>query len=115
MSPVFNQQELLDRVDQDWEFLTELVQLLASDGRGLVDQISAAAASGDTETVSRAAHTIKGMVSNFCAPTAQEAALAVEKAVKGGDLSTLPAAVTTLRNDVEELISGLTELLATRT
>ena len=114
MSAVFDRDELLERLDHDWDFLSEMVGLLGTDGRSLLDQIEKASASGDADTISRAAHTLKGMVSNFCAPVAQASALNVEKLTRSGDRTTLPSAIGTLRNDVEELIQALKDLLAAR-
>jgi two-component system sensor histidine kinase/response regulator len=114
MSHVFDQRELLDRVDHDWEFLSETVQLLATDGRALMVQVRQAVDSGDAISLGRNAHTLKGMIANFCSPTALASAFELEKIAKGGDLSPAPAAVKTLETQLESLIAGLNELLATR-
>ena len=36
MSQAFDERELLERVDNDWEFLAETVQMLADDGPALM-------------------------------------------------------------------------------
>jgi two-component system, sensor histidine kinase and response regulator len=112
--PVFDENELLARVDNDWEFLGETVQMLVTDGRGLMEQIRTASASGDALAVGLAAHTLKGMISNFCAPAAHATAFEVEKIGKGGDLAAAPGAVKTLETQLEALIAALNEFLATR-
>jgi two-component system, sensor histidine kinase and response regulator len=109
MASTFDENALLDNVGGDIEFLAETVGMLQSDGPTLLQQIRDALAAGDAATVGKAAHTLKGMVSNFCAPQAQAAALEVEKMGKAGDLSAAPTAVTTLAT----LVDGLTaELVA---
>jgi HPt (histidine-containing phosphotransfer) domain-containing protein len=110
----FNEKELLDRVDNDWDFLADTVQMLETDGRALMKEIRLAAESGDGPALGRAGHTIKGMISNFCSPATHATALEVETIGKGGDLSVAAAAVQKLNAQLEELIVGLTEFLATR-
>ena len=114
MSRVFNDKELLERVDGDWEFLGETVEMLRTDGRALMDEIRQAAESGDAAALGRSGHTLKGMISNFCSPTTQAAAFEVEKMGKSGDLSAAPEAVKALSEQLEALIAGLNEFLQTR-
>ena len=82
MAPVFDETELLERVDNDLAFLAETVQMLATDGRALMAEIRRAVAAGDAPAVGRAAHTLKGMISNFCSPAAQAARSSVEQVGK---------------------------------
>ena len=114
MSPVFDHEELLERVDHDWEFLTETVQMLCGDGRRLMAEIRSAAASADAAAVSRSAHTLKGMIANFCAAEALDAARLVESIGRSGDLTTAPAAVAPLEVQLDRLIEALNAFLATR-
>jgi len=86
VSNLVDQEALLDRVDGDLEFLEETVELLELDGRSLVDQMKAASTAGDQEDLVRNAHMLKGMVSNFCAETVQQAAEEIEHAARRGEL-----------------------------
>ena len=115
MSRPFDEKELLERVDNDWEFLGETVQMLGTDGRSLMDEIRRATSAGDAAALGRAGHTLKGMISNFCCPTAHAAAFEVEKIGKGGDLSAAPPAVNALADQLEALIAALNDFLAART
>ena len=112
MPSTFNPAELLERVDNDQEFLRETVEMLASDGPQLLDEVRRAADAGDAAGAARAAHTLKGMISNFCSPGAQAAALAVEQLGRAGDLAALPPAVETLEVRLRALIAELTDFLA---
>ena len=114
MSPVFDEKELLDRIDHDWEFLAETVQMLSTDGRALMAEVRRASDAGDAAALGRAAHTLKGMISNFCSPTTQASASAVEKMGKDGDLSSSPGAVTVLETDLNALIVALNDFVSTR-
>jgi HPt (histidine-containing phosphotransfer) domain-containing protein len=111
---VFNQEELMERVDHDWDFLDETVQLLHSDGRRLMAEIKTAAASADAPAVSRSAHTLKGMLGNFCAPEAFNAARMVDAISTSGDFAAGPVAVAALELQLNRLIAALDEFLATR-
>ena len=114
MKRAFDGAELLERVDNDWEFLGDTVQMLATDGPALLEGIRRSADAGDASSVGRSAHTLKGMISNFCAPEAQAGALAVEQIGKSGDLSSLPPALGLLQTQLQGLIADLNEFLATR-
>ncbi len=107
MPDTFNRAELLERVDHDMDFLAETVEMLVTDGRSLLADARAAAVAGDAPALGRAAHALKGMISNFCAAPAQDAALAVEKIGKSGDLAPSGAAIDTLHANLESLISDL--------
>ena len=112
---LFDEKDLLERIDGDWDFLAETVQMLAGDGPKLIRQIREALAAGDAAAVGRVAHSLKGMISNFCAPEAQAAALEVETLGKSGDLADAGARVDALAANIDALIAGLNDLLATRT
>jgi protein-histidine pros-kinase len=111
---VFDDKELLERVDNDWDFLTETVQMLAADGPALIGEIRQSVAGGDAAAVGRAAHSLKGMISNFCSPAAHASAFAIEKLGKTGDLSSAPQAIKALEDQVELLTADLKKFLATR-
>lgn len=108
MARLFDENALLDNVGGDIEFLAETIGMLQADGPVLMQQIRDSLAAGDAATVGKTAHTLKGMVSNFCAAGVQAAALEVEKMGKAGDLSAAPAAVDALAPLVEALIAELT-------
>src|SRR5687767_3546009 len=102
MSQAFDERELLDRVDNDTEFLAETVQMLSEDGPVLMRGIRKSLAAGDAEGVARAAHALKGMVSNFCSATVQGGADDLEKLAKAGGLSDAAAAVEALDAGLRE-------------
>jgi len=109
VAETFDQTELLDRVDNDLGFLAETVEMLRADGPPLLEQIRAAVAAGEAAGVARHAHALKGMISNFCAPAAQAAALELEKLGKSGDLSAGMPALDALERLLNHLIRELLE------
>ena len=114
MAQVFDDRELLERVDNDWDLLGETVEMLATDGRALIEEIRQSLAKQDAAGVARAAHTLKGMISNFCAPAAQESALAVEKIGKSGDLANAAEPIRIAGEQLEALVAALNEFISTR-
>jgi HPt (histidine-containing phosphotransfer) domain-containing protein len=115
MAKTFDEQELLDRVDNDVGFLAETVQMLETDGRSLVAEIRLALVAADAATVARCAHALKGMISNFCSPQAQACAFDIEKMGKNGDLSSAPGAVELLGDRLNDLIVELLDFVKART
>src|SRR5688572_19924862 len=107
MPAAFDEAELLDRVDHDVGFLRETVEMLVSDGRALMDDVQRAAAAQDAEGLGRAAHALKGMISNFCAAEAYQHAQEVERLGRGGDLSQAMGAVDRLRQGLDALTEQL--------
>src|SRR3954468_22829045 len=112
MSAVFDEKELLGRIDNDWDFLGETVQMLNSDGPALMDEIRRAADASDAAALGRAAHTLKGMVANFCSTQTHECAVEVEKMGRNGDLSNAPEAVKALEARLTVLIASLNDFVA---
>jgi HPt (histidine-containing phosphotransfer) domain-containing protein len=115
MAQAFDETELLDRVDNDLSFLSETIELLETDGRALMRQVNAAVGARDAPGIGRTAHTLKGMISNFCAPNVQALALAVEAAGKAGDCAAAAPAAARLESGLEDLIGELTAFIKART
>jgi HPt (histidine-containing phosphotransfer) domain-containing protein len=111
MGDIFDQEALLDRVDNDREFLAETVEMLEEDGPDLLGQIRSAIDAGDSESLSVAAHTYKGMVANFCADSTAEAALRLEMMGKHGDLAGASEAFAVLEDLARQLATALQELV----
>jgi len=77
----------LSRVGGDFDLLKEVVELFLDDYPQALDKIRAAIAQRDPTGVEHHAHSLKGSVSTFGAQGAFEAALALEKKGRSGDLS----------------------------
>src|SRR5688500_15699342 len=104
----------MERVDDDVAFLADTVQMLETNGRALVIELNTPFASGDTPAIGRAAHTLKGMISNFCSPAVQSLAHEVEKAGKAGDGAGAAAAAAKLEPGLEALIAELVAFVRAR-
>jgi two-component system sensor histidine kinase/response regulator len=100
----------LSRVGGDVELLREVIGLFLDDYPQSLDMIRDAVARGDQSSLERHAHSLKGSVSTFGAQEAFEAAMALEKQGRTGDLaqaqdglSRLEHALATLRPELEAL------------
>jgi HPt (histidine-containing phosphotransfer) domain-containing protein len=114
VAQTFDEPELLDRVDNDLGFLAETVEMLAADAPPLLDELAGAVEARDAAAVGRLAHSLKGMISNFCAPAAQGAALDLERLGKAGDLSGAGPALLALRERVGALSAELAGFVKAR-
>ena len=106
----FDLKEALARVDGDHELLTEMAELFLEESPRFVKEIQAAVESGDTQTLTYAAHTLKGSVGNFAATEAAEAARQLEQMGRKGDLEGADMELANLEAALARLTPALTEL-----
>ena len=104
---VVDREAVLERVGGDVEALKELVALFLADCRELLSKIQEAVRRGDGEALARAAHTLKGSVSNFEAKDAFAAALQMEKLARDGKLTEAAPAYTALEKQIARLEPAL--------
>jgi HPt (histidine-containing phosphotransfer) domain-containing protein len=109
---VFDKEELLEELDDDWEFLEESVEMLKEDAASLLAQLRAGVDNQDAEVVWQSAHTIKSMVGNFAAGPAFEVAYRIETRGRADELDTIPAELDQLETELQRLTSALEALLA---
>jgi HPt (histidine-containing phosphotransfer) domain-containing protein len=110
-TPSFDHDELMERIDDDLEFLEESIEIFDEDAGSLLDQIREAAASRDAEALVIPAHTFKGLVSNFCADAAHTAARELEARGRENRLDDVDALVGTLNAETTRLRSELQAFL----
>jgi PAS domain S-box-containing protein len=107
-----NKSALLDRVGGDMELLGELVALFIDDCPRLLDEIREAVRLGDSETLARTAHTLKGSVGNFSAEDAFQAALRLEKIGRQGEMSLAQEALEKLEKEIPCALNELSTFVA---
>lgn len=103
---------VMERLGGDEELLRELAALYVEDEGRLLAAMAEAIERGDADALRRAAHTLKGAVSNFCAPRAHAAAQALETAGRDGQLAAAPALLDALRKELTLVRAALTPFLA---
>jgi HPt (histidine-containing phosphotransfer) domain-containing protein len=112
ISAVLDREALMDRVGGDVEFLQEIAGLFQEDCPKLMGEIRAAVSAGDPHGLERAAHTLKGSVSNFGAEMARLAAFRLESMGRAGDLSPAGEAYAALEAEIARFNQALVALSA---
>jgi HPt (histidine-containing phosphotransfer) domain-containing protein len=107
MSEIFDYTGSLHRMGDDHELFQEMVGLLRTDGPRWLRVLSDARQSSDAATAERAAHTLKGLASNFGASRAIAAAAEVEQLARARQFEKMSAAVDELEAALEQLLAAL--------
>src|SRR3989441_7134688 len=94
---------LQERLAGDQGLLAELVGLFLQDYPRLLTAMREAVARGDAKLLERAAHTLKGAVSNFAAPAATAAALRLEQMGHQANLTQAEEALAALEAELDRL------------
>lgn len=102
-----NAEELLERLDGDRAFLTELTELFRADYPRQIRAIHEAIRHNDAPVVQQASHALKGALGNLAAPKAGGMAADLERIGASGDLET---ARHTLRDLERELVNTIDSL-----
>ncbi len=74
---IIDREQLLDNLDGDLELLRDASELLREESQIMLYEIRAALAAGDIESVHAAAHSLKGMISNFMADSVCETTMQI--------------------------------------
>ncbi|MFM1559116.1 MAG: response regulator [Roseibacillus sp.] len=89
--------------------MCELIEIFEDDSKQLMEDILIAQKSGDEEDLHRAAHSLKGVVGNYCADRAMKCVTELDARVRRGELDGVGELVKTLSVEVESLDSALRE------
>jgi PAS domain S-box-containing protein len=102
---------LLKAFDGDWGFLKEVADIFLSDYPRLLDELKRAFKEGDSDTLMRSAHSLKGMLRNFQAETAADVAFELEKKGKAEDFDGVQTAIERLTDRIYEVDKTLRGIL----
>src|SRR5207247_10792062 len=97
----------LHRMGGDMELFQEFVGMYDADSPELTESIRAAVRGKDPAALHRAAHRLKGLVSNFGARRVAEAAFVLEKIGQAGELGRSEEALRTLDSELARLNEAL--------
>jgi two-component system sensor histidine kinase/response regulator len=103
---------VLDRVGGDTDLLRDITAIFLSEYPGLVHEIREAVMAKDAKRLERAAHSLKGSVSNFGAQAATQAAYHLEVIGRRGELEAAGMALKALLEEFEQLEPALESLAA---
>ena len=112
---VFNYEESVTRLGGDGALFDDILDIFLEDAPKLLAQASTSLGSGDSETLERAAHTLKGLSANFAAPTAVEASYAVELLAREHRLQSAAMCFPRLEAELHRLEAALRHFRSRRT
>jgi two-component system sensor histidine kinase/response regulator len=107
---VVNLAAAIDAAGGDQELLAEAAGLFLEASPGMLAEVREAVAAGDAARLSRAAHSLKGSVSNFAAGRSWQAALRLEEMGKANALEGVEEACQDLETEIQRLRYTLAEL-----
>ncbi len=110
VEPIFDRHMTLAQVEDDKGLLQELIGLFFEGVPKLLSAIQESITRRDARALERAAHTLKGAVSNFGAKSACAAALRLEVIGRGGDFPHSEEAYVELEKEVARLGGALAAL-----
>jgi HPt (histidine-containing phosphotransfer) domain-containing protein len=99
--------DLLERIDDDREFLAELVEIFRGDYPDHIVAAREAVERGDAREAERAAHALKGALSNLSAKSATATAAELEELGKQGGLDGAASCLSRLEREIDEALHSL--------
>ena len=109
---IININSLNERLDGDFELFKELSELFITESVNLLEAVENAVKAKNGEKIGKAAHTIKGAISNFSADRAFYAALALERLGKNNELDKVETAFIDLKKEIEQMQKALSFLMS---
>jgi HPt (histidine-containing phosphotransfer) domain-containing protein len=100
--PVFDRDELLERLGGREEMLGRFIDMFNRNVAGYMEALIKAVEQGDGEQVRIQAHTIKGAAANISARRVRETATAMETHAREGRIDDAAALMQQLKDDVEK-------------
>ena len=100
----------LKRVGGDRELLVRIIDFVAEDSPEFIRRMKTALQSGQYAEVERAAHSLKGLVSNLHCRAVQDKALEVEGLAHVRDNTAIGAAIANLDDLTEQMMVKIDEL-----
>jgi CheY-like chemotaxis protein/HPt (histidine-containing phosphotransfer) domain-containing protein len=102
--PVFDKNELLERLGGREELLERFITMFAENVSGYMDHLESALERGDVEQVRIQAHTIKGAAANISARQIRETASRIEAHAREGRIEEASSLKMNLQRDLEAFL-----------
>jgi CheY-like chemotaxis protein len=99
--------DLLERIDGDRVLLSELLVLLREDSTEQISTAHSAILRGDTTTLRRVGHALKGALANLAAPTAASIAGELESMGTDGEIAEAAITLARLEEELARVIASL--------
>jgi two-component system, sensor histidine kinase and response regulator len=99
----------LKRVGGDRELLVRIIDFVVEDSPQFVNRMETALRSGEYAEVERAAHSLKGLVSNLHCKAVQDKAVEIESLAHVGDRAAIGKAIEVLSQLTQEMMLKINE------
>ena len=106
-----NKDVLINSFKDDHSLFKELVEIFVNDYPQMIISLRKALKAADTETFSRNAHSLKGMLRNFQAEAAADIAFDLEKKGKQGELDGTDQIIDRLADQLDEVAQNLKQMV----
>ena len=103
---LFDKQAALKRLGGSMDLLKDMFQFFIEDAPVLLDTLDKSLAEEDTEEAYRAAHSLKGLASNFDADAVTGPAKQIEEHLRKKDLDSARSHAVTVRKAVSDCIAA---------
>ena len=107
LSVVCDLEAALSALEGDRELLAGMIRVFLMESPALLEETREAVAREDALALERSAHTLRGGVANFAAPTAYDAAARLEQIGRAGEWTGAAAAQAQLEREMERLVDVL--------
>jgi two-component system sensor histidine kinase/response regulator len=109
----FNREAALRRLDGDEELLAEITSVFLEHTPPRLAEVRNAVALNDLALLRRAAHSLKGSIGYLETGAASVAANQLNELAEAGDLSHVPEVFKALEQEIERLLSDISEMVST--
>lgn len=110
-SKVFDKESVMERLDDDVELLTELLQMLFSDVEDRLNSIKESIDASDYKGIEQKAHSLKSALGNLGANVAHSMAYEIEVAGREQKIEKLPKTFPKFKEAISEFKSVVQEYL----
>lgn len=93
----------LQRMGGDAKLLRQVVEMVREDTPDLISKLRAAASEENATDLKAAAHNLKGLLVNFDADAASQAAIEIERLADAGQLQGVDVAIRSLEDELNRL------------
>jgi HPt (histidine-containing phosphotransfer) domain-containing protein len=107
----WNSQQLLERLDNDRAFLSELLSIFRQDSQTALQEAKESLAKADLAAVERKAHTLKGITRNLLMHRAAQTASGLEAAARERNAVESTALLAQLEQTLQELMPEVDALM----
>ncbi|MBU1664745.1 MAG: Hpt domain-containing protein, partial [Gammaproteobacteria bacterium] len=105
--PIYDRADALSRIADDEELLATLIDMFVADAANYLNEIDTALQTADWPLLTRAAHTLKGVLATFSARRGEACARLLETAAKTGNTAECSKQAAQAKIEVEAFLQAI--------